>query len=101
MRLSLPAPPAAPVPLTSRTGRLVPALLLLPALLAGCAGAAPAGSSAARTADVPGLPSGSTVETLRGRPALGEPLRPEPGNIWADGLTPSAAAPAPLGVPGK
>lgn len=53
---------------------------LLP-LLAACAG-----GEAGRT----DVPSGSTLQTIRGVPDAGDTLRPEPGNIWADGLTPSA-----------
>ncbi|WBV44414.1 hypothetical protein [Pseudoroseomonas cervicalis] len=56
-------------------------LALLP-LLAACAGGGEAGR-----ADVPG---GSTLQAIRGAPEASDPLRPEPGNIWADGLTPSA-----------
>ncbi|MFB9968806.1 hypothetical protein ACFFMP_01480 [Pseudoroseomonas cervicalis] len=56
-------------------------LALLP-LLAACAGGGDAGRAE--------MPAGSTVQTIRGAPAADDALRPEPGNIWADGLTPSA-----------
>ncbi|ONG52452.1 hypothetical protein BKE38_14515 [Pseudoroseomonas deserti] len=100
MRLSPPAPFAAPSSVTAQAGRrLLPALLLLP-LLAGCASSASGGAEAGAPASL-GLPTGSTVDAIRGTPGLGDPLRPEPGNIWADGLTPSANAPGPMGMPGK
>ncbi|WP_159995650.1 hypothetical protein [Roseomonas sp. 18066] len=100
MRLSPPAPAVALRFLTASLPawagpRLLPVALLLP-LLAGCAGASPAA-----TTDAAALPSGGTVDAIRGTPGLGEPLRPEPGNIWADGLTPSATAPSPMGLPGR
>jgi hypothetical protein len=58
-------------------------------LLAACAGGeAPAGG-------VPGA-RGSTVDHVRGGSPAGEAegvLRPEAGNIWSEGLTPSQPLP--------
>ncbi|KAA2212623.1 hypothetical protein [Teichococcus oryzae] len=51
-------------------------------LLAGCGGQAPAPDfSGAR---------GTTVQAIRGEAASVAPLQPEAGDIWSEGLTPSA-----------
>jgi hypothetical protein len=80
--------------------RRLAALLALP-LLAGCAGE-PSRPEArgGLQATASGLPSGATVDAIRGGTGFGAPLRPEPGNIWADGLAPGAATPAPGARPG-
>jgi len=54
------------------------AVLALPALMAGCS----AGSSD------PDLtaPRGTTLDTMQGVSSGAEPLRPESGNIWGEGL---------------
>lgn len=57
-------------------------IIALP-LLAACSGGA--------SDSLPDL-GGPTVNTIRGTPSSFEPLRPEPGNIWSEGLQ---AAPAP------
>ena len=56
-------------------------------LLAGC-------SSGTRTEDGVLGARGSTVNTVRGADATSDDvLRPEPGNIWSEGLQSSQAAP--------
>jgi hypothetical protein len=59
--------------------------MLLP-LLAACGptARAPDGVLGAR---------GSTVDAVRGAAAGDDVLRPEPGNIWSEGLTPSQPLP--------
>lgn len=61
--------------------------LVLP-LLAGCAG------SERPDDNVLGA-RGPTVDTVRGGAGsgAGDALRPEPGNIWSEGLTPSQPLP--------
>ncbi|PHK95571.1 hypothetical protein CR162_06860 [Pseudoroseomonas rhizosphaerae] len=54
----------------------------LPCLVAAC-GASGGGASGEA---VPGVPAGSTLSAVRGETGGLAPLRPEPGNIWADGL---------------
>lgn len=49
----------------------------LPLLAAACAGSGGA---------APEMSAGSTLSTVRGESGGTVPLRPEPGNIWADGL---------------
>jgi hypothetical protein len=57
--------------------------LALPAslLLAGCSGRAIPDLSGAH---------GTTAQAVRGEAPGAPPLRPESGNIWSEGLTPSA-----------
>jgi len=55
--------------------------LALPVLMAACSGGASA-------PDVGG--GGTTLRSISGTPAGTTPLRPEPGNIWDDGLVPTA-----------
>ncbi|MCQ4162665.1 hypothetical protein NON00_22410 [Roseomonas sp. GC11] len=72
--------------------------------LTRCAGlallAALAACAAGGGAETAAVPAGGTLQAIRGgggeAPA---PLRPEPGNIWADGLTP--AAPTSVAAPGR
>lgn len=70
---------------------MVARLVILPLLavvaLAGC-------SSTSRNEDSVLGARGSTVNTIRGGEATpGEVLRPEPGNIWSEGLQTSQPTP--------
>ncbi len=66
-----------------RRARLLAALALLP-LLAACGGTAPAGDAALGV-------RGTVVDSVRGTAPAGDVLRPEPGNIWSEGLEPTRA----------
>ncbi|MBC9209782.1 hypothetical protein IBL26_23295 [Roseomonas aerophila] len=69
---------------------MVARLVILPLL----AGLALAGCSSTRTEDSVLGARGSTVNTIRGGEATqGEVLRPEPGNIWSEGLQSSQPTP--------
>ncbi|MDJ0391519.1 hypothetical protein QMO56_25785 [Roseomonas sp. E05] len=56
--------------------------LTVPVLLVAC-------SSGSSAPDIGGA-GGTTIRSIEGNPSGSAPLRPEPGNIWSDGLTPSA-----------
>jgi hypothetical protein len=64
---------------------LLAALLLLP-VLAGCGGAPPANERVLGA-------RGTVVDSVRGAPAADGVLRPEPGNIWTEGLEPARVQP--------
>ena len=68
--------------------RLLPLLataLLLP-WLSGCGGTPPAGGQVLGA-------RGTVVDSVRGNAAADDVLRPEPGNIWLDGLEPARVPP--------
>jgi hypothetical protein len=64
---------------------LLACALILP-LLAAC------GSASSPAGDVFGA-HGPTVDHVRGAAPDSGVLRPEPGNIWSEGLTPSQTVP--------